>query len=158
VVTAGVLDLAACGTTNPDPATCSIAMSTVHLDGDPHTSTGAVRQLTVSDARGVPVAWTLTATMPSALANDSGSLTGPNAQIPASNLTMSGAACAPEAGNLNSAPTAGSNGTLDGIVTMCSAVPGSNTGGFTADANLALFVPSSTYAGTYSGTVNFIVQ
>jgi hypothetical protein len=133
-------------------------MSAVNLDGDPHTSTGALHQVTVSDARGVPVAWTLTATMPVALANSDGSLSGPNSQIPASNLTLSGAACAPEAGNLNSAPTAGSSGTLDGIVTICSAVAGSNTGGFTANGNLALFVPSSTYAGTYTGTINLIVQ
>jgi len=158
VIEPGVLDLSACGTTNPDPSTCSIAMSNVQLDGDAHTSTGSVNQLTVSDARGLPVAWTLTATMPLPLSNDNPTLSGPNAQIASSNLSLEGAACTPAAGNQNSAPTAAAGGSLDGIVSICTAAAGSNTGRFTADADLSLLVPSSVYAGTYRGTINFIVQ
>jgi hypothetical protein len=158
IVEPGVLDLSACGTTNPDPTTCAIAMSNVQLDGDPHTSTGAVNPLTVSDARGMPVEWTLTANMPLPLQNGNPTLSGPNARIASSNLSLSGAACAPDAGNLNSAPSAGAGGSLDQIVTICTAASGSNGGSFTADADLSLLVPSSVYAGTYTGTINFIVQ
>jgi hypothetical protein len=157
-VIGGVLDLSACGTTNPDPSTCLITMSPVQLDGQSHTSHGAIEQLTVSDARGMPAGWTLTATAPMPLQNTNSSLTGPNSQISQANLTLSDASCAASAGNLNPNPTAGAGGSLDGVVTICSADAGSNSGGFTADAALSLLVPSSAYAGTYTGTIDFVVQ
>ena len=35
---------------------------------------------------------------------------------------------------------------------------GQNTGSFLVDGGLSLTVPSTAYAGTYTGTINFIVS
>jgi hypothetical protein len=146
----GVLDLEGEGT---------IDLGTYTLEGvDFTTDDAAINQLTIADGRGVPAPCTLTAELQGDLTNDL--YTGdPNGVIARDHLHMSGIECARTAiGGVGDDPTAGTGGTLDGPVTMCTADPTQNTGQFTADAILNLDVPGSSYSGLYTATIEFIVS
>ena len=158
VVNPGVLDLLACGSTAPDPLSCNINMSPITLNGSDQSTTGAINEVTLIDARGGPIPWSVTAQLAGDLQNSNGTLGGPNAKISA-NLLKITPSCDKAAGNGNAAPTAGAAGqALNAPATLCSATAGDNTGTFTVDGALGLTVPSTTYAGTYTGTINFIAS
>ena len=171
-VNAGVLDLLACPDpgppvgapdTDPDPADCDINMTPVDLDGTTQTSTGSINEVTVIDARGLPLDWSLTAQLAGPLTNGNTLLTGPNKQIQASNLSAHNLDCQVVDGNTDGGVADTFEGdlvvdTLDQAVTLCTAAAATGNGGtFTANADLELIVPASVYYGTYTGTINFIV-
>ena len=156
-VAPGVLDLLACGDTTPDPATCGPEMSAITLNGSDRSTTGAIEQVTVLDARGGPIAWSLTAQLDGDLTNGNSALTGPNAVIDDALLEIT-PTCATAPGSSNADPADGAGGSLEVARAVCSAVSGQNTGSFLVDGDLDLTVPSTTYAGTYTGTINFIVS
>ena len=106
VVNPGVLDLLACGSSTPNPATCSIAMSPITLNGSNQTTTGAINQVTVLDARGGPIPWSLTAQLGGDLTNGNGALSGPNAVIDDALLKIT-PSCVTAPGSSNTPPTAG---------------------------------------------------
>ncbi len=157
-VAPGVLDLLACGDTNPDPTTCGAEMTAITLNGSDQSTTGDIEQVTVLDARGGPIAWSLSAQLDGDLTNGNGTLTGPNAVIDDALLKIT-PSCVTATGSSNSPPTAGGAAqALNAPAAICSAVAGQNTGSFLVDGDLDLTVPSTTYAGTYTGTINFIVS
>jgi hypothetical protein len=146
----GVLDLQQAGG--------SINLGSYTLTGVNHTMPDVpINRLTISDGRGVPAPWNLTAQLAGPMTNPA--FPGdPNSSIPASRMTIQDMTCSRTAvGGVGNQPTAQSPGTLDNKVSICKAVSGSNTGQFIADADLILVVPGNTYAGLYSGTINFIV-
>ena len=174
VVNGGFLDLDACGFgPNNNPAldsaftggdnlqppvltgNCNFSMSPITLDGSNQISTGSFNDLTITEARGLPLAWSLTAQLSGPLTNAT-PYAGTNDEIAAANLVMGVPTCTTVTG-LNPAPTAGSGGPLSAVQTVCSAVAGQNTGQFLADAGVTLAIPSSTYAGTYKGIINFVL-
>ena len=174
VVNGGFLDLDACGFgPNNNPAldtaftggdnlqppvltgNCNFSMSPITLDGSNQISTGSFNDLTITEARGLPLAWSLTAQLSGPLTNAT-PYAGTNDEIAAANLVMGVPTCTTVTG-LNPAPSAGSGGPLSAVQTVCSAVAGQNTGQFLADAGVTLAIPSSTYAGTYKGIINFVL-
>ena len=166
VVNAGFLDLDACGLDDfsggdnfqppTDAGNCTFSMTpAVDLDGTDQQTTGSFNDLTVTDARGIPITWTLTAQLSGPLTNAT-SFPGVNDEIAATNLVMGVPTCTTTTG-LNPDPTPGAGGSLDAVRTVCSAAAGENSGQFLADAGLTLDVPSSTYAGTYKGIINFVL-
>jgi hypothetical protein len=158
VVNPGVLDLLACGgDTSPDPTTCGATMSPITLNGSDQDTTGHIEQVTVKDARGGPIAWSLTAQLGGDLTNGTAGLTGPNAVIDDALLRIT-PTCVTAPGSSNADPADGAGGSLEVSRVVCSAAAGDNTGSFLVDADLDLTVPSTTYAGTYTGTINFIVS
>jgi hypothetical protein len=156
-VSSSTLNLSVCGASGAGPATCSISLPGVQLDGTTQTAPGAINQVTVVDARGLAVGWALTAQLDGPLTNENWTLSGVNAEIPAVNLLMENQVCtivdAP-----GSTVVVGAAGTLDSPVTLCSSPVGSSGGTFTADADLALTVPASVLAGNYSGTITFVLS
>ena len=136
-----------------------VAMSDVTLNGENQTSTGQINQLTVSDARGSLVGWTVTAT---ATDLSDGSSAADNT-IPAGNLKTSSVTCAPDAtavGGILTEVTAGAGGALSKTVgqTLCQAPSGGGGGTFDINADLSLLVPASVASGTYTSTMTFTVQ
>ena len=157
---AGALSLEACGVAHP--VDCTIQMSDLTLNGLPQTSTGSIQTVAVDDARGAPVAWSLTAQLAGDLTNTNSTLSGPHAKIP-SDLLLLSPSCSNDSSNSNAAPTAGVAGqTLDAAASLpaavCAATAGQNTGTFFADGSLSMQVPATVYAGTYVGTINFVVS
>ena len=159
-VTPGQLFIQECGPGDA-PATCTVTMSAVQLNGKPQTSTGTLNQLTVVDARGLPLPWTLTAQLAGPLQNTTppAPTTGTegNNRIEADQMTLQDQSCAVVFGGDYSATTAGTAGTLDGTVTVCQAAVGASGGTFSANANLSLNVNPDIYVGSYTGTINFLL-
>jgi hypothetical protein len=143
----------------------TISLTAINLNGRKQTSTGSIGQITVVDARGLPLPWSLTAKLAGDLQNQappSGSLASDgNNRIESDQLTMQGQTCAVDllnnGGGLYSTTTAGSAGTLDQTVTVCQAAIGQSGGTFLANANLSLNVNPDIYVGTYLGTINFLL-
>lgn len=161
------LFIPACGgNTAAKSAPCpTIVLSAINLNGKKQTATGNIGQVTVVDARGLPLPWALTAKLAGPLQNQlppSGSLPGDgNNRIESNQLTMSGQTCAVDTANngggLYSATTAGAAGTLNNSVTVCQAAIGQSGGTFLANASLSLNVNPDIYVGTYLGTINFLL-
>jgi hypothetical protein len=156
-VGSATLDLTVCGSSGSGPATCSIDIPGVQLDGTTQTTAGSINQVTVVDARGLAVGWTLTALLDGPLTNENWTLSGVNAEIPASNMLLQNQSCTIVDGP-GSTVVPGSAGTLDSPVTVCTSPVGSSGGTFTADADLDLTVPASVLAGNYSGTITFVIS
>lgn len=151
-------------------------LGNITLNGLQQTVTNTGQTLYVSDNRGDPtVGWTLTASMvaTSPSLNTNSACTGiiafcnasvsthasnPNGQISASRLAISSIACTPHAGNLNVAATAGLGGNFSSTQTICSAAIGESGGTFDVTKSYTLTIPSSVYAGTYWGTVEYLVS
>jgi hypothetical protein len=150
-----------------------IGLPAITLNGTTQTSTAPINTIYISDNRGDPtVGWTLSSYM---VATGSNPNTGcdtsitfcnsnvaadptlPVNHIAAGNLALSAVACAPYTGNLNRAPAAGAGGTYASTQTLCTAAVGTNGGSFTANGTFTLTVPSSTAAGVYLGTVEYLV-
>ena len=170
------------GTGNDDPrlACDTVPLPAVQLDGVEHVVQAPGATLYVSDNRRDPTSgWTLGMQViptpvgsgvgenpnPScagiaALCNaDVGShVLGPNAVLPASRLSVSGIGCTPYGSNPSPAPIAGGGGDLSVPRVLCIAAPLASWGTFAATRTLSLSVPSSTYAGRYVGTIEYLVQ
>jgi hypothetical protein len=116
-------------------------------------------EITVADNRGQPATWNLTAQLDGDLANANPSLTGPHAKIDSSNLMIQ-EFCTPDAGNTNTVTTHAPGPLTAGVapLSLCSAAAGQNSGSTYLDASLALSIPQTTYAGLYTGTIDFIVS
>jgi hypothetical protein len=172
-ITAGQLVLS-CSAPPADSVTCPlITLPAVTLNGTQQTSSAPINTIYVSDNRGDPtVGWTVTSYMvatPSnpnsgcdTQANFCNSQAGSNASLPvnqiaASDLAISAVACAPLAGNNNPAPAGGAGGTYATTQTLCTATAGTGGGSFSVNGTFTLTVPSSTAAGTYDGTVEYLV-
>jgi hypothetical protein len=132
-------------------------MPAVTLDGTTQTTNAAINQVTVVDARGLNVGWSLTAQLDGPLTNENWTLGGVNAEIAETNLLMQNQLCSIVDGP-GATVVPGTAGTLDSPVTVCTAPVGSSGGTFTADADLELTVPASLLAGNYTGTITFIVS
>lgn len=126
----------------------SIDFGSATLNGTEQTLNANLNQVTVTDARGGTLGWSLTGTM-----TDLTATTG-TGSIPAGNISWTPVCAAlPES---PSAVVSGTPGPLgSSAATLCS-VPAADqlTGGkFTADAELALKTPAFAAAGTYTGTL-----
>lgn len=134
-----------------------ITMSPIVLNGDQQTSTGAIRNVTVLDARGSLVGWTVIATMTDLADSPTPAL---HHSIPASNMSWT-PACAlntPTSGAISDITT-GAPTTLSNTVaaTLCTAVPGGGGGTFVGSSPLSLIVPASIAAASYSSVITFTV-
>jgi hypothetical protein len=163
----------------------NFALPAITLNGLEQTTQGAGSTLYVSDNRGDPAGtWTLTATMVASQTGGAGQ--NPNAscagivafcngnvgsnalnvatngskngQISAANLLVAPTACGAHVGNLNPAGTLGAGGTMSAVRTICTASVGQSGGTFDVTKNYTLTIPSSVYAGTYWGTVEYTVS
>jgi len=135
--------------------------------------------LFVTDGRGDPtVGWTLSATMVEtpkgngvdqnpnpdcahvvAFCNaDVGShALEANGRIAATLLSVKDITCDPHPGNVAPPPTPGAGGNLAAVQVLCTAVPKQGFGTFDVNRTYQLVVPSSTYAGSYRGTVEYML-
>ena len=168
------------GPTGPVLTCAEFQFPSITLDGSPHTSTGNGSTLFVADNRGDPtVGWTLQASMV-ATPIGAGSNTNPscsgviafcnanvgthaldasgNGQISKSNLSIGNIACPAHTGNPNPAATAGAGGSFASTQQICSATAGQSGGSFDVTKTYSLTIPPSVFAGTYWGTVEFLVQ
>jgi hypothetical protein len=177
-VTGGQLVLSCAAPPAAVVTTCPlITLPGITLDGASQTVTGPANTIYVSDNRGNPaVGWSLTSYMVTTSSNPNtscasdaffcdssvgASASNPNGQIPASDLAISAPTCAPQTGTSNPAATAGSGGsfpTAPGALTLCTAAAGQSGGTFAMTTNFSLTIPASNYAGTYMGTVEYLVS
>jgi len=180
-VTGGALTLSCSppGSPNYPALTCGpVTLPGITLNGQDQTTTAAASTIYVSDNRGDPtIGWSLTTyfvTTPSNTNTPTCSTAAdfcnesvgthavlPDGQIAAGNLSISAPVCGVASGNLNPAPTAGPGGaypTAPGALTLCTAAAGSSGGTFTMNTNFSLHIPQSVYAGTYLGTVEYLVS
>ncbi|WP_436775526.1 hypothetical protein [Yinghuangia sp. YIM S09857] len=125
-----------------------IDFGTATLNGEAQTLNGSLSQVTVVDARGGNLGWSLTGTM-----TDLAAANGTE-RIPAENISWT-PSCAATPGSLNEIAN-GTAGPLGSAASMLCAVTadGHTTGGkFTADAQMALTTPEFAAAGAYTGTL-----
>lgn len=152
----------------------NVVLDPVTLDGSPQSTTGEMNVITVKDARGDGAGWSLTGSVsdfktdPSVGNCPAGTpSTWDYRCIPANNLGWAPAAlvahevipgdvAAVDAGTASdtAAIKAGTPGSgLAGQQSLCSAQPTTNGGTFACGAGLALLIPASASAGTYSATL-----
>jgi hypothetical protein len=131
-------------TLSQDAAT--IAMDPLTLNGTDQTSTGALNQVTVVDARGNLGGWTLTGAVTDLTAG-----AGANLTIPADQVSWT-PACSAVSGN-PAEVVAGSAGAIPTNGALCTAAAGGGGGTFHGDAGISVAVASSKGAGTYTGTL-----
>ncbi|MGA4543036.1 hypothetical protein ACPA54_23900 [Uniformispora flossi] len=119
------------------------------LDGSAQKLNANLNQVTVLDARGGNLGWSLTGTMTDLVAGNG------TDKIPAGNISWT-PSCAATAGSLSTV-TSGSAGALGADpATLCSQAgdQAKTTGGkFTADAQVTLTTPQFAAAGSYTGTL-----
>ncbi|MDA8293884.1 MAG: hypothetical protein M0040_05930 [Actinomycetota bacterium] len=173
-----VLSCSAPGTSGYPTLGCgTINMPSVTLNGLAQTKFGAANPIFVSDNRGNPaVGWSLTASMiPSSLKVNSNKAcatvaafcdstvgshaSNPNGQIAAKYLSIKLTGWNAYSGTLNAAPSlTGTGGNFGTTVSLGSAAAGESGGTFVMHATYSLYVPASVYAGTYIGTVEYLVS
>jgi len=152
----------------------NVVLDPITLDGSPQSTSGQLNVVTVKDARGDGAGWSLTGTVTDFKTDPSvgdcpasNSATWDYRCIPANNLGWAPAAvvaheqipgdvAAVDAGAASDtdaikAATPGSG--LAGQQSLCSAEPTTNGGTFACGAGLALLIPASASAGTYSATL-----
>jgi hypothetical protein len=164
---------------NEGPGGTGVTMAPILLNGFQQTSTGAINPITLIDARGTLVGWSLTAQFQ----NDN--LTGPTAgtnpidhEIPASNMFLGDGttAAAPHVVcAIASQPPLGQpsciiseatqptgnvalHGPSGGPVSLGTAISGGGGGSFISSSGLQMYVPSYIAAGTYTDTLNITVM
>jgi hypothetical protein len=125
----------------------TITMSPVTLDGSSQTSTGALNQVTVTDARGTLTGWTLTGSVTD-LTTGAG---GTNRTIVNTNISWT-PACSATTGSASEIST-GAAGVIPSNSMLCSAGSGGGGGSFHADAGVSVVVPPTVARGTYNGTL-----
>lgn len=121
----------------------TVPMSGITLNGAPQTSTGDIKTVTVTDARGGAAGWSLTGVL-SDFGNGSGD------SIPASDVTWT-----PDCAVINGNPvTTGGVAALDNTVAkdLCT-IAASGGGQFTADAGLSVPVAPFQAPGNYTATL-----
>ncbi|MGA4543043.1 hypothetical protein ACPA54_23935 [Uniformispora flossi] len=121
---------------------------TVTMNGEAQTVKANLNQVTVVDARGGNLGWSLTGSMTDLVAANG------TDKIPAGNLAWT-PSCGAGAGSL-SAVANGTAGPLSSSAsTLCSVIADGKTSGgkFTADAEVALTTPKFGAAGSYTGTL-----
>ena len=166
----------------PSNACTNIDLPQVTLNGLAHSVSSPANTIYVSDNRGDPnFGWSLTTYMVATQTNtgeggacstyvgfcaslDAGGnpttsiYNTVNGKIAATDLSISGVVVSAHAGNNNTAPT-GSGGTYGGLaIGLANAAPGFSGGTFDVNGTFNLTIPSSVYAGTYLGTVEYLVQ
>jgi hypothetical protein len=166
-----VLSCSAPGSPGYPALTCpDIALPAITLNGVTQTVNGAMNPIYVSDNRGSLTAdWALSTYMvgtPSVTncttvdfcnSTAGADLTLPQNHIAAANLSITPAACAPAAGNLNPAATVGAGGAYGGAhLAVCNATHPNSGGTFTATGSFSLKIPASTASGLYKGTVEYL--
>ncbi|MGW0661834.1 hypothetical protein [Streptodolium elevatio] len=118
------------------------------LNGEAQTLQANLNQVTILDARGGKLGWSLTGTMTDLVAANG------TDKIPAGNVAWT-PSCAATPGSLSEVAN-GSPGALGSSpAALCSQAPGTTTTGgkFTADAQVTLTTPQFAAAGTYTGTL-----
>ncbi|HTR71286.1 MAG TPA: hypothetical protein VMH41_13805 [Mycobacteriales bacterium] len=179
VVNPGQLVLSCADPTLPISLHCdTLNLPAITLNGVQQTSTGAGSTLYVEDNRGDPTSgWGLQASVvpSSGTDNTNASCAGladfcnesvgthaldasGNGQIAASKLAISGIGCAAHAGNLNPAAVPAGGGNFGSTQAICSAAAGYSGGTFDVTKTYTLTIPASVYAGTYVGTVEYLVS
>ncbi|WTW95010.1 hypothetical protein OG216_17205 [Streptomycetaceae bacterium NBC_01309] len=136
------------GSLSMSQAGTGIDFGTVTLNGEAQTVKSALNQVTVLDARGGNLGWSLTGTMTDLVAANG------TDKIPAGNLAWT-PSCAALPGSLSTVAN-GTPGALSSAAsTLCSvSATGTTTGGkFTADAEITLTTPQFAAAGAYTGTL-----
>ncbi|GAA4982399.1 hypothetical protein GCM10023205_59790 [Yinghuangia aomiensis] len=120
---------------------------TVTMNGEAQTVKANLNQVTVVDARGGNLGWSLTGSMTDLVAANGSD------KIPAGNLAWT-PSCAATAGSLSSVAN-GQAGPLSSASTLCSVTADGKTSGgkFTADAEVSLTTPKFGAAGAYTGTL-----
>ncbi|MGA4543038.1 hypothetical protein ACPA54_23910 [Uniformispora flossi] len=118
------------------------------LNGEAQTLKANLNQVSVLDARGGNLGWSLTGSMTDLVAANG------TDKIPAGNMSWA-PSCAAGAGSLSTV----ANGTAGALgqtpATLCSVTPDGKTSGgkFTADAEITLTTPQFAAAGAYTGTL-----
>jgi hypothetical protein len=124
-----------------------INMTPITLDGTTQITNGALNQLYWVDARGTNAGWAITIKMTD--------LTNPAdpGSIPASNMTFDPSCAIVDAAETLTLTVATGGPLGNDYQAFCSAAACDSGGSFTGDAALALEVPASAYAGTYTATI-----
>jgi hypothetical protein len=156
-----------------------VTLDTVTLDGTPQSTTGEINNVTVIDARGDGSGWDLVGSVTdfktdAAVSNcpRGDSSTWDYRCIPANNLGWSPAAevahevipgdvAAVDAGATSDADDIAAGVAGSGLETdqaLCTTEPTTNGGTFVCGAGLALLVPASASAGTYSATLTLTLS
>jgi len=178
-IIAGNLVLSCAAPTSPPTApllTCpTLTLPTITLNGTEQVVTVPANPIYLTDNRGSPTdTWSLVSYMVPTpgnpnqtcvkLADFCNSSQGlhaadANGQIKASLLSLTSLGCHSYAGNNNPDPTVGAGGSYPdgtGSVSLCSATAGQSGGTFELTGSFKISLPSSLYAGTYLGTVEFL--
>lgn len=139
-LTAGALSMTQAGD--------GLNFGTVTLNGEAQTVKANLNQVTVVDARGGNLGWSLTGSMTDLVAANG------TDKIPAGNMSWT-PSCAAGAGSLSTV-TNGTAGALSTTPsTLCSVTADGKTSGgkFTGDAEISLTTPQFAAAGAYTGTL-----
>ncbi|UGQ14063.1 hypothetical protein LO772_10920 [Yinghuangia sp. ASG 101] len=136
------------GTLTMTQAGDAINFGSATLNGTEQTLNADLNQVTVTDARGGKLGWSLTGTMTDLVAaNGTGS-------IPAGNIAWTPSCAAlPDSPSPVASGTPGPLGSTAATLCSVAAADGTTGGKFTADAELALKTPAFAAAGTYTGTL-----
>jgi hypothetical protein len=135
----------------------AIAMDEITLDGEEQTSEGDLNDITILDARGTLLGWSVTATMSNiAIAGSSAS----NSSISAADMTLT-PTCAPK--TVTSGSTAGITGGTAGALdpttgrALCAAGSGDGGGTYKITGTLSLKVPATLRSGSYTATLTVLI-
>jgi len=172
----GQLTLSCAAPPAPQAPTCAtIDLPATTLDGNWQMVKSSANDLYVTDNRGVPdTGWSVSAYLVPTPTNPNPACaavadfcntkvgtaaSGPNGQIPAWNLLVTGITCTAMNGNSNPNPQAGPGANFpsgSGAVDLCSAAAGQNMGSFVIGSQYYLGLPPYVYAGQYQGTVEVL--
>jgi hypothetical protein len=144
----------------------SIAMTDVTLDGSENTSTGAINQLTINDARGTDAGWSITGSVTDFehTTSSTGNVVIPNTNLSwtpacdAANVETTGTALPAAAASFVAAAESPAGSGADAAAALCSVAPNEGGGIWTADAGLSLIVPPSVKAGDYQATLYLTIS
>lgn len=167
-------------TLSMEQAGADVQLETVTLDGTPQSTTGELNNVTVIDARGDGAGWDLVGSVTDFKVESSGVGDCPRSDssswdyrcIPGNNLGWSPAAvvahevipgdvAAVVAGATSDADDIAAGVAGSGLETdqaLCTTEPTTNGGTFVCGAGLALLVPASASAGTYSATLTLTLS
>lgn len=145
------------GVLNITQADNQVTMAPVQLDGTQLSSTGSLADVTITDARGSLVGWSVTATM-SDLTLSGG---GTNSTIVASNMTLT-PTCAPSSATTGSSTGITAGGLAQAFgganpVSLCTAAVGQGGGTYAVDGGLSLVIPATIRSGSYTSTITVLL-
>lgn len=130
-----------------------VLMSPITLNGTDQTSTGNVRQVDVTDARGSSAGWTLNASL-----NDltTGGGVNPNTTLAASSFTWDPDCVTTSGGATVTAGTSTNLSNSDQV--FCQTASGQGGGIFSANSPLSVPVPATQAAGLYVGILTLTLS